>query len=964
MADFNYSTISPAYDDLLSRAETIASDQTGGAPTVTNNISSSSASVSSDSSGSSSIASSGGSVETTSVKSSGAIGDIWITSFIKSTNYKPKKQGFLINGPTGYIEAAEVWLSGTITAVSGAIGGWDISPGELSSGKVKLQSNYQRFLFGDATSYSTGIGIFLGLDGSDYKFRAGDPDGDYLGWDGTNLNISGAINATSGTIGGFVIEADNIHSTNYASGVTGSGLYLSNNLVECGNIATRGMIRTAVFQKDVVSAVGGNLMVINSDILNTDMTALDTCNLEIGGTSSFSTNDFLRIKEGDDDEWFQVTGIVSTGVYSVTRDMAGDYDADDNPLWKKGATVVSYGPSGAGVVYMTASETNAPYVSIATHSGSPWTTMDTKVRLGNLTGTTDPSDGSSLTGYGLWTDNVYLSGVIVANTGKIGGASGWLITAGKMSSVASGNTTEIASGVGNVFIAGTTGAPQFIVTSTGDLTASSATISGKVDVSATGYVRGGQTAFNTGTGFFLGFDDAPIIDIINEAGSGGAGGTTIYGTNSGIGYRYYGQAFTSNLGVTNYSIFSIRLDAYRATSGGTDPISVDFNLYLSDTTTYPISPSGAPLFSTTIDVAVNSEDQYDVDISSVTLTERTSYVVVLSFTSAAGSYDSIGIPLFLGPCSYRGPEIQSQDGGTWVWGPGSSKFQITQIVSGYKVSIGDPTKGVFAYDGLKIAVKGGSSFINTTYSGTAIDINTNALSLNYFEGGTEIFYIKPKVATIGNKGGTMAMGWNIRSTKSEIYFNRDTSTSENTAGITFNLNWMSGTTPFYRNYSFGSDNNGFVISQSGTYSCSLGSQVTPFGNAYMTQIGDSSTPVTRIYVTTIGTPSMKASIYGNIVGCPLPMVEDSLAILDRITQLRTASLLEYPEEANYEFDNPDVHRLYLDTRDAPEEIKVPMEEERKMEIEHGATIGFLMSVVRELNTEIKSLKERVTLLEG
>jgi len=36
------------------------------------------------------------------------------------------------------------------------------------------------------------------------------------------------------------------------------------------------MIRTAVFQKDVVSAVGGNLVILPADVLATDMDANDT----------------------------------------------------------------------------------------------------------------------------------------------------------------------------------------------------------------------------------------------------------------------------------------------------------------------------------------------------------------------------------------------------------------------------------------------------------------------------------------------------------------------------------------------------------------------------------------------------------------------------------------------------------------------------------------------------------------
>ncbi|MHA1228972.1 MAG: hypothetical protein ACTSPV_19835, partial [Candidatus Hodarchaeales archaeon] len=87
-----------------------------------------------------------------------------------------------------------------------------------------------------------------------------------------------------------------IKSSNYVSGAFGAGFYLDSDLLEVGNIACRGMIRTAVFQKDVVSVVGGNLLIRPGDVLATDMTALDASTLEIEGNETFAVNDVLRIK--------------------------------------------------------------------------------------------------------------------------------------------------------------------------------------------------------------------------------------------------------------------------------------------------------------------------------------------------------------------------------------------------------------------------------------------------------------------------------------------------------------------------------------------------------------------------------------------------------------------------------------------------------------------------------------------
>jgi len=89
------------------------------------------------------------------------------------------------------------------------------------------------------------------------------------------------------------------------------------------------------FQKDVVSAVGGNLAVLPADLLNTTMSADDEDDdfvrvtttgdtrvtttgdirveagygtLTIEGNESFSSGDIIRIKDGARDEWMEIKG--------------------------------------------------------------------------------------------------------------------------------------------------------------------------------------------------------------------------------------------------------------------------------------------------------------------------------------------------------------------------------------------------------------------------------------------------------------------------------------------------------------------------------------------------------------------------------------------------------------------------------------------------------------------------------
>ena len=204
------------------------------------------------------------------------------------------------------------------------------------------------------------------IDAGNSLMRLGPTTGDYITMDGANQKVE---------------------SSNYVSGFAGAGFTLQPDLLEVGNIACRGILRTYVLQKDILSVHAGSLIVApNADVLDADMTALDASPLVIKGTATFAVGDILRIKDGTDDEWMTVTNIGSAPSYTVTRDEASGYAADSNPTWQKGAAVTNYGQSGDGGLYLTASDTNNPYLSIFDHAGSPWSTINTRLRLGNLNG--------------------------------------------------------------------------------------------------------------------------------------------------------------------------------------------------------------------------------------------------------------------------------------------------------------------------------------------------------------------------------------------------------------------------------------------------------------------------------------------------------------------------------------------------------------------------------------------------
>ena len=173
-----------------------------------------------------------------------------------------------------------------------------------------------------------------------------------------NINVIDNFAATFGKIGGWyfangVIQTskilidsnnENIRSANYKTG--DSGFLISSNLVEAENIIARGVLRGATFAYNVVSAVGGQLMVANADTLAIDMNGLDACVLTTKGDSTFAVNDFLLMQaptgSGIQTEWFRVNA-KSGNIYTISRDLAGIYTTNNKPIWKAGTPVVKQG---------------------------------------------------------------------------------------------------------------------------------------------------------------------------------------------------------------------------------------------------------------------------------------------------------------------------------------------------------------------------------------------------------------------------------------------------------------------------------------------------------------------------------------------------------------------------------------------------------------------------------------------
>lgn len=318
-------------------------------------------------------------------------------------------QGELLSLDNGEMVAA---IKGSgLYAAAGEIGGWTVASGKLVGGNVSGEFTGMQSGAGSTKAFFAGA---VNSSGDNAAFHVTAAGALYA----SLATISGAITATSGSITGelyvgsasprILIDGANkrIESTNFASGASGFRQDGVTGNAEFNNITARGAIITAVFQKSLVTAFAGSQIVSKSaSRLYSDLTIGSSMTLDVDlqdGAAPFASGDIVRIKDGTYDVWATVNTGSSGGSY--WRYTATRQSGSSSGTIRKGCAVVDYGQSGDGYVMLSADGSNKPWVSVVTHAGSPWSSLTERARLGNLNGI------SGASGYGLWSDNVFLTG--------------------------------------------------------------------------------------------------------------------------------------------------------------------------------------------------------------------------------------------------------------------------------------------------------------------------------------------------------------------------------------------------------------------------------------------------------------------------------------------------------------------------------------------------------------------------
>jgi hypothetical protein len=209
-------------------------------------------------------------------------------------------------------------------------------------------------------------------------------------------------------IGNILVTKNSIGSGNFVSESRGFRIE-DGGYAEFENVRIRGIISSSVFEYDQISAVGGKVYIGNASVLALDVSASDTTiTVE---EAVFSLNEVLTIKSGINQEWMLVTNVSNAPTYTVTRDISNSYTT--NPTWTEGTAIVSSGTTNNGFISLDAVSNYAPFIDINLRNSTTYNDWTTKVRLGNLAGITDDLYGT-LSGYGLYSDNVYLRGKLYA----------------------------------------------------------------------------------------------------------------------------------------------------------------------------------------------------------------------------------------------------------------------------------------------------------------------------------------------------------------------------------------------------------------------------------------------------------------------------------------------------------------------------------------------------------------------
>ena len=335
--------------------------------------------------------------------------------------------------------SGDVSVEGTITATAGTIGGFSIGSSTLTGTNFTLDTSNKRITLGSSNNVfiaDADDGIQLG-----HATFASAP---------FSVTPAGVLKAEEGFIGGFAITSGSIETTDFASGLKGLRLSTAaNGTIEAENARIRGTLATTVFEKETVNAVGGQLLIANSTALTSSAfhslpVSASQTTMSVVNVTGFAQNEIIMIKKvgdtGFSTEYIKVVSssrdfpssdknfsgrlFVNRAINSGSMSSAGMFmeSGSSAQSYENGQVLVSTGKEDTGFIKLNANPNDVftPYIDIVERTGSAVYDIDLKARLGDLSGLSSALVGST-PGFGLFSENVFLTGKITATSGEIGG---------------------------------------------------------------------------------------------------------------------------------------------------------------------------------------------------------------------------------------------------------------------------------------------------------------------------------------------------------------------------------------------------------------------------------------------------------------------------------------------------------------------------------------------------------------
>jgi hypothetical protein len=355
---------------------------------------------------------------------------------LQSTNNNMMLSGSGVISSSNFYVTEEGDMTGSqVLFTGGKIGGWDILPDRLE--KYDYNEDLQ-------------AGLYVGMSTiGDYVFYAGSTTSESIENANFTVDKAGRVTASTGRLGAWSLDTRYISSSNIAIdgwGAIGTSNYIpdfqgwridSTGFAEFNNARIRGTLSTTVFEKDTINAVGGQLWVANSTVLSASAIGIDEpysisdteTTWSIAENVGFIEGEILIVKRvtdtGFSEEYVQVDGTGSLNYpyeLYVTRSLN-----DISSSYQQGQVIVSTGRIGTGYILVNANpgDESTPYIDVRERFGIGYENdenINIIARLGDLSGLSSViTNYDSNNPYGLYTQNGYFEGAIIARTGSFSG---------------------------------------------------------------------------------------------------------------------------------------------------------------------------------------------------------------------------------------------------------------------------------------------------------------------------------------------------------------------------------------------------------------------------------------------------------------------------------------------------------------------------------------------------------------